>query len=229
MSQPQVVVVVVQLPVVSNSLRPHGLQHTRPACPSLSLRVCPSSCPLHQWRRPAISSTDALFYCPQSFQASGSFPVSQLFVHIRWPKYWSFSFSFSPSSEYSGLTSFKMTGLISLLSKGLWKTLLQHHSSKASILQHSAFFTVQLSQPYVLTGKTIALAIQTFVSKERSLLFNALSRFVIAFLPTTNCLLISWLQSPSAVILESKKRKSVTASTFPPSFCQEVMGLMTWP
>ena len=126
---------------------------------------------------------------------------------IRWPKYWSFSLSISPSNEHSGLISFRMNWLDLLAVQGTLKSLLQHHSSKASILQHSNFFIVQLSHPYMTTGKTIALARRTFVGKVISLLFNMLSRFVIAFLPRGKCLLVSWLQSPSAVILEPKKNK----------------------
>ena len=145
-------------------------------------------------------------------------------LHIRWPKYWSFSFSSSPSNEHSGLISFKMDRLDLLAVQGTLKSLLQHHSSKASILQHSAFFIVQLSHPYMTTGKTIALTRLTFVGKVMSLLFNMLSRMVIAFLPRNKNLLISWLQSPSAVILESKKIKSDTVSTVSPSICHEVMG-----
>ena len=124
---------------------------------------------------------------------------------IRWPKYWSCSFSISPSNEYSGLISFRMDWLYPLAVQGTLKSLLQHHSSKASILQCSAFFTVQLSHPYMTTGKTIALTRRTFVGKVMSLLFNMLSRFVIAFLPRSKCLLISWLQSPTALILEPQK------------------------
>ena len=123
----------------------------------------------------------------------------------RWPKYWSFSFSISPSSEHPGLVSFRMDWLDLLVVQGTFKSLLQQHSSKASILQHSAFFTVQLSHPYMTTGKIIALTRQTFVGKVMSLLFNMLSRLVITFLPRSKHLLISWLQSPSAVILEPKK------------------------
>ena len=126
--------------------------------------------------------------------------------------------------ENSGLISFRIDWFDLLAVQGIFKSLFQHHSSKASILRHSAFFMVQLSQPYVTSEKTIALIIWTFVGKVMSLLFNTLSRFVIAFLPRSKCLLISWLQSPSTVILEPKKRKSVTASTFSPSICQEVMG-----
>ena len=145
-------------------------------------------------------------------------------LHIRWPKYWSFSFSISPSNEYSGLTSFRTDWFDLLAVKGaLNLSLLQHHSSKASILRHSAFFTVQLSHPYVTTGKTVVLTIWTFVSKVMSLLFNTLSR-LSAFLPRSKHLLIPWLQSLSAVILEPKKIKSVTVSPFSPSIYHEVMG-----
>ena len=127
---------------------------------------------------------------------------------IRWPKYWNFSFSISPSNEYSGLISFRMDWLDLLAVQGTLKNLLRHHSSKASILQHSAVFIVQLSHTYMTTGKTIALIRQTFVSKVMSLLFNMLSRLVIAFLLRSKRLLITWLQSPSAVILEPPKIKS---------------------
>ena len=144
---------------------------------------------------------------------------------ITWPKYWSFSLSISPSNDYSGLISFRMDWLDLLAVQGALKSLLQHHSSKASILQHSAFFTVQLSHPYMTTGKTIALTRWTFVGKVMPVLFNMLSRLVIAFLPRSKHHLISWLQSPSAVILESKKTKSVTVSIFSLSVCHEVMGL----
>ena len=140
------------------------------------------------------------------------------------PKYWSFSFSISPSSEYSGLISFGWTDWISLQSKG-FSSLLQYHSSKASILQRSAFFTVQLSHPYMITGKTIALTRRTFVGKVMSLLFNFMSRLVITFLPKIKHLLISWLQPPSALILKPKKIKSLTVSIVSQSICHEVMGL----
>ena len=126
-------------------------------------------------------------------------------LHMRWPKYWSFSFSIIPSKEHPGLISFRMDWLDPLAVRETVKSLLQHHSSKASILHRSAFFTVQLSHPYMTTGKTIALTRQTFVGKVMSLLFNMLSRLVITFLPRSKRLLISWLQSPSAVILEPKK------------------------
>ena len=145
-------------------------------------------------------------------------------LHIRWPNYWSFSFSISPSREHPGLISFRMDWLDLLAVQGTLKSLLQHHSSKASILRRSAFFTVQLSHPYMTTGKTIALTRQTFVGKVMSLLFNMQSRLVITFLPRSKRLLISWPQSPSAVILESPKIKSGTVSTVSPSICHEVMG-----
>ena len=143
---------------------------------------------------------------------------------IRWPDYWSFSFNISPSNEHIGLTSFKMNWLDLLAVQGTLKSLLQHHSSNTSILRHSAFFTVQLSHPYMTTGKIIALTRWTFVGKIMSLLFYMLSRLVITFLPRSKRLLISWLQSPSVVILEPKKIKSDTVSTVYPSICHEVMG-----
>ena len=139
-------------------------------------------------------------------------------LRMRWPKYWSFSFSIIPSKEIPGLVSFRMDWLDLLAVQGTLKSLLQHHSSKASILWHSAFFTVRVSHPYMTTGKTIALTRRTFVGKVMSLLFNMLSRLVITFLPRSKRPLISWLQSPSAVILEPKKIKSDTVSTFPHPF-----------
>ena len=139
-------------------------------------------------------------------------------LHIRWPKYWSFSFNISPSNEYPGLISFRMDWLDLLAVQGTLKSLLQHHDSKASILRHSAFFIIQLSHTYMTTGKTIALTRRTFVGKEMSLLFNMLSRLVITFLPRSKCLLISWLQSPSAVISEPRKIKSATVSTVSPIY-----------
>ena len=145
------------------------------------------------------------------------FPNNRVFsnesvVHISWPKYWSFNFSISPSSEYSGLISCRMDWLDLLAVQGTLKSLLQHHSSKASILRCSAFFVVQFSHPYMTTGKTKALTRRTFVDKVMSLLFNMLSRLVIAFLPRSKGLFISWLQSPSAVILVPRKIKSLTVS-----------------
>jgi len=144
-------------------------------------------------------------------------------LHIMWPKYWSFSFSICPSNEHLGLISFRRDWLDLLAVQGILKSLLQQHSSKASMRWHSAFFRVQLSHPCMTTGKTIALTRQTFVGKVMSLLFNMLSRLVITFLPRSKCLLISWFQAPSAVILEPKKIKSATVSIVSPCICQEVM------
>ena len=149
--------------------------------------------------------------------------MSQLFTS-GWSKYWSFSFGISPSNEHSGLISFRMDWLDLLAVQGTLKSLLQHHSSKASILWCSAFFIVQLSHPYMTTGKTIALTKRTFFDKVMSLLFNILTRLVISFLPRSKRLLNLWLQSPSAVILEPQKIKSDTVSTVSPSICHEVMG-----
>ena len=142
-------------------------------------------------------------------------------LRMRWPKYCNFSFNISPSNEHPGLISFRMDWLDLLAVQGTRKSLLQHHNSKASILQHLAFFIVQLSHPYITTGKTIALTRQTCVDKVMSLLFNMLSRLVITFLPRSKHLLISWLQSPSAVILEPPKMKSAIVSTVPHLFAMK--------
>ena len=176
-----------------------------------------------------MPSNHLILSCPFLLLPS-IFPIMRVFsnesvLRIRWPKYWSFSFSIRPSNEYSGLISFRIDWFDLLAVQETLQSLLQHHSSKASILHHSAFFMVQLSHAYMTTRETIALTIWTFVGKVMSLLFNTLSRFVIAFLPRSKRLLISWLQSWSTVILEPRKRKSVTVSTFSPSVCQEVMGL----
>ena len=140
-------------------------------------------------------------------------------LRMRWPKYWSFSFNITPSSEHLGLISFRTDWLDLLAVQGTLKSLLQHHSSKVSILRRSAFFIVQFSHPYMTTGKTIALIRWTFVGKVMSLLFNMLSRLVTTFLPRSKHLLISWLQSPLAVILEPPKINSATVSTVSPSIC----------
>ena len=144
-------------------------------------------------------------------------------LHLKWPKYWSFSFSINPSNEYSGLISFRMDWLTLLAVQGTLKSLLQHHSAKASILQCSSFFIVRLSHPYKTTRKIIALTIWTFVGKVVSLLFNVLSRFVIAILPRSKHLLIRRLQSPFALILKPKKMKSDTVYTFSLSICHQVI------
>ena len=154
-----------------------------------------------------MMASNHLILCRPLFLPPSIFPSirvssNESVFHIRWPKDWSFSFSISPSNEYSGLISFRMDWLDLLAVQGTLKGLLQHHSSKTSILWHSAFYIVQLSHPYMTTGKTIALTRRTFVGKVMSLIFNMLSRLVIAFLPRSKCLLILWLQSPSAVILE---------------------------
>ena len=156
-----------------------------------------------------------LILCRPLFLPPSIFPSIRVFsnesvLRIRWPKYWSFSFSISPSNEYSGLTSFRIDWLDLLTVQGTLKSLLQHCNSKTSILWFSSFFIVQLSHPYMTTGKTIALTIWTFVGKVMSLLFNILSRLVINFLPGSKCPLISWLQSPSAVILEPPNIKVFT-------------------
>ena len=207
--------------VVSDSLRPHGLQHTRLPCPSPTPEVCSNSRP-SSWRcHPTISPSVVPFSsCLQSFTASGSFPRSQFFASGGQSSGVSAS-RISPSNEYPGLISFRMDWLDLLAVQGTLKSLLQYHSSKASVLQCSAFFIVQLSHSYMTTGKTIALTRQSFVGKVVSLLYNMLSRLVIAFLPRSRRLLISWLKSPSAVSLETKKIKSLIIS---PSICHEVMG-----
>ena len=157
-----------------------------------------------------VMLSNHLILCHPLLLLPSIFPGIRVFsnesvLHIKWPKYWSFSFIISPSNDYSGLISFRMDWLDLFSVQETLKSLLQHHSSKVSILPHSVFCTVQLSYPYMTTGKTIALTRRTFVGKGMSLLFNVLSRLVITFLPRSKCLLISWLQSPSAVILESPK------------------------
>ena len=158
----------------------------------------------------SVMSSYHVILCHPLLLLPSIFPTGRVFssesvLRIRWPKYWSFSFSISPSGDYSGLISFRTDWFDLLAVQGTLKSLLQHHSSKASILWRSAFFMVQLSQPYMTTGKTIALTVWTYVGKVMSLLFNMLSRLVTAFLPRSKHLLISWLQSPSAMILEPKK------------------------
>ena len=187
--------------VMSDSLRPHGLAR------QASLSVTNSQSLLKLMSIELVMPSNHLILCrplllPVIFPSIRVFSKESV-LPIRWPKYW--HFSISPSNEYSGLISFRIDLLDLLAVQGTLKSLLQHHSSKASILQHSAFFRVQLSHPYMTTGKTIALTRWTFVSKVMSLLFNMLSRLVITFLPRSKRLLISWLQSPSAVILEPPK------------------------
>ena len=205
---------------MSNSLQPHGLQHTRLPCPRSLLKLMSIES--------VMLSSHLILCCPLLFLPS-IFPSIRVFsnesvLHIRWPKYWSFSFSISPSNEYPRLISFRIDlGLISLQSKRFSRVL---SNTKFKIINSSAlsFFMVQLSHPYITTGKTIALTRRVFVGKVMSLLFNMLSRLVIAFLPRSNHLLISWLQSLSVVILEPQKIQSVTVSIVSPSICHAVMG-----
>ena len=192
--------------VMSNSLRPHGLQHARPPCPSPTPRVYSNSCPLSLWCHPTISSSVVPFSsCLQSFPASGSFQISQFFASGGQSIGVSASASVLPMNIQDWFP-LVWTSLISLKSKGLSRVFYNTLSSKASILRHSVFFIVQLSHPYMNNGKTIALTRQTFVGKLMSLLFNKLSRLVITFIPRSKCLLISWLQALSAVILEPKNQ-----------------------
>ena len=214
--------------VVSDSLRPHEPQHARRPCPSPTPGVYPNPCPLSRWCHPTISSSCRPLLLPPSVFPSINVFSNESALRIRWPKYWSFSFNISPSNEHPGLISFRMNWLDSLGVQGTLKSLLQHHSSKTSILQHSGFFMVQHSHPYMTTGKTIALTRWTFVGKVMSLLFNMLSRLVITFLPRSKCLLMSWLQSPSAVILEPKTIKSDTAFTVSRLFAMKWWDQMPW-
>ena len=209
--------------VVSDSLQLHGLQQARLPCPS------PTPSLLKLLSIELEMPCNHLILCHRLLLPTSIFTSFRVFakesvLHIRSQKYWSFSFSISPSNEYSGLISFRMDWLDPLAVQGTLKSLLQHHSSKASILRHSALFIVQLSHPHMTTGKTTALTRRTFADKVMSLLFNMVSWLVIISLPRKKCLLISWLQSPSAVILESRKIKSVTVSTVSPSIFHEVMG-----
>ena len=203
---------------MSNSLWPNGLQHARPPCPWPTPGVYSNSCPLSQWCHPILCRP--LLLLPSIFPSFRVFSKESV-LHFRWPKYWSFSFSISPCNEYSGLISFRMDWFDLLTVQGTLKGLLQQHSLKASILWGSAFFIVQLSHPYMTIGKNIALTRWTFVGKVMSLVFYKLSKLVINFLPRSKCLLIWWLQSPSAVILGPSQEKSVTIS---PSISHEVMG-----
>ena len=175
----------------------------------------------------SVMPSKRLILCHPLLLLPSVFPRIKVFsnesvLHIRWPKYWSFSFSISPSNEHPGLISFRMDWLDLLGVQGTLKSLVHPHNFKASVLWHSAFLMVQLSHPYMTTGKTIDLTRWTFVGKEMFLLFNILSRLVTAFLPRSKHLLISWLQSPSAVILKPKKIKSVIVSIVSPSICHEV-------
>ena len=209
---------------MSNSLQPHGLQHIRLFCPSLSPSLLKFTSILL-----LILSDHLILWCALLVLHS-TFPSIRVFcnesaLRMMWPEYWNFSFSISSSNKYSGLISFRVDWFDLLTVQGTVRSLFQHCNSEASILQLSAVFIVQLSHPYMTTVKTTALTRQTFVGKAMSLLFNMLSRFVIPFLSRSKRLLISWLQLSSAVVLEPKKVKSVTSSTFSPSICHEVIGL----
>ena len=210
--------------VMSDSMRPHDC-----STPGLPLSITNSQSLLKLMSVESVIPSNHLISCRPLLLPPSVFPSIRIFsnesaLRITWPNYWSFSFSISPSNEYSGLISFRMDWLDFLAVQETLKSLLQPHSPKASVLQHSAFFIIQLSHPYMTTGKTIALTRWTFVGKVISLLFNMLSRLVIAFLPRSNHLLISWLQSPSAVISEPRKIKSLTVSIVSSYICHEVMG-----
>ena len=209
--------------VMSDSATPWTAAH------QASLSITNSQSLLKLMSIMSVMPFNHLILCRPLLLLPSIFPSIRVFSSVsvlrtRWPKYWSFSSTISPSNDYSKLISFRMDWLDLPAVQGTLKSLLQHHSSKVSILWHSAFFIVQLSHPYLTTGKTIALSIWTFVDKVMSLLFNMLSRLFIAFLPRSKHLLISWLHSPSAVILEPKKIKPVTVSIVSPSICHEVMG-----
>ena len=213
---------------MSDSLQPHEPQHTRPPCSSPTPRVYPSPCPLSQRCHSTISSSVMPFFsCPQSFPASGSFPMSQFFASGGQSNGVSAWASVLPmnTQDWSPLG---WTGWISLQSKGLSRVFSNTTVQKHRFFGCSAFFIDQLSHPYMTTGKTIALTRRTFVGKVMSLLFNMLSRLVITFLPRSKWILISWLQSPSAVILEPRKIKSATVSTVSPSICHEWWDQMPW-
>ena len=206
--------------VMSNSLQPHELQHVRPPYPSPTPGVHPPM------SIKSVMPSNYLILCCPLLLLPSSFPSIRVFsnesaLRINWPKYWSFSFNISPSNEHPGLICFRMDWLDLLAVQGTLRSLFQHHSSKASILWCSAFFIVQLSHPYITTGKTIALTRWTIVGKVMSLLFSMLSRLVITFLPRSKHLLISWLQSPSAVILEPEKKSQPPFPLFPHLFAMK--------
>ena len=231
-----------QSPVLTNSTSSVQFSSVTQSCPPLwdpmdcstpaSLSITNSRSLLKLMSIESVMPSNHLIFCHLLFLPPSIFPsigvfASESVLCIRWPKYWSFSFSISPSNEYSGLISFRMDLLDLLAVQGTLKSLLQHHSAKASIFRHPAFFIVQLSHPYVITGKTIALTRWTFVDKVMSLFFNMLSRLIIAFLPRSKCLLISWLQSPFAVILEPPKIKSFFP-LFPHLFAMKWWEQMPW-
>ena len=213
---------------MSNSLWPHEPQHARPPCPSPTLRVHPNPSPLSQW----CHSYHLILCCPllllPSIFSSIRVFSNESALHIRWTKYWSFSLNISPTNEHPGLISFRMDWLDLLAVQGTLKSLLQHHSSKASILWPSAFFIVQFLHSYMTTGKTIALIRQTFVGKVMSLFFNMLSRLVITFLPRSKCLLISWLQSQLQWIWSPERKSLSLFPWFPHPFAMMWWYQMPW-
>ena len=214
---------------MSDSLQPHESIAAHQA----SLSITNSQSPPKLMSIESVMPSNHLILCHPLPLLPSIFPSIRVFsnesaLHIKWPKYWSFSFSISPSNEHPGLISFRMDWLDLLAVQGTLKSLLQHHRSKASALQHSAFFLVQLSHPYMTTGKTVASTRWTFVGKVMSLLFNMLSKLVITFLPRSKRLLISLLQSPSAVILEPRKIKSDTVSTVSHLFPMKWWDQMPW-
>ena len=210
--------------VVSHSLQPHGCQASLSYMIWSLLQLASIESVM-----PSTISSSTRWFPSRPLLLPSIFPSIRVFSNesvlcIRWPKYGSFSFTISPFNEYSGLISFRIDWFHLLAVKGTHESLLQHHSSKASILQGSAFFLFQLSHPYRTTGKTKALSRQTSVGKVMSLLFNRLSRLVISFLPRSKCLLISWLQLPLAVIWDPEEIKSLTVSIVYPCICHGVMG-----
>ena len=212
---------------MSDSLQPHEI-----AARQASLSITNSKSPLRLTSIDSVMPSSHLILCCCLLLLPPIPPSIRVFsnestLRMRWPKYWSFNFSIIPSKEYPGLISFRMDWLDHLAVQGTFKSLLQYHSSKASILRHSAFFTVQLSHPYMTTGKTIALTRRTFIDKVMYLLLNMLSRLAITFHPRSRCILISWMKSPSAVILEPKKIKYDTVSTVSPYISHEVIGANT--
>ena len=209
---------------VPDSLRPHELQHTK-----ASLSITNSQNSHKHMSIDSVMPSSHLILCRPLFLLPSIPPSIRVFSNestlcMRWVRYWSFSFSISPTKEHPGPISFRMDWLDLLAVQGIVKSLNQHHSSKPSVFQSSTFFTVQLSHPYMITGKTRALFRQTLVGKVISLLWNVLSRLVITFLPRSKSVLVSWPQSPSAVIWEPRKIKSDTVSTVSPSISHEVMG-----
>ena len=216
-----------------------SLSHVRlfatpwPAARQASLSITNSRSSLKLTSIESMMPSNYLILCGLLLLLPSVFPRIRVFstesaLLIRWPTYWSFRFNISLPNEHPGPISFRMDWLDLLAVQGTLKSLLQHHSSKASILGHSGFFIVQFSHPYLTTGKTIALTRQTLVGKVMSLLFNMLSRLVITFPPRSKCLLITWLQSSSAVILEPRKIKSATVSNISHSICHDVMGPVPW-